>query len=174
MARLRFHEFALAVGLISVWTFMWGGAAAAQQPPPAKQRATQTNVLFLCPHGAAKSVLGSAYFQRVADERGLKVRVDAAGIDPQEALSPVVVKHLREKGYVVPVTKPRAVTRRDVESADVVVSMGCDLTKVPVGSEKLRKWDDVPGPSENLKEADEVIRRRVNALVDELLAQQRK
>jgi hypothetical protein len=27
-------------------------------------------VLFMCPHGAAKSVLASAYFERLAKERG--------------------------------------------------------------------------------------------------------
>ena len=35
-------------------------------------------VLFICPHGAGKSVLASAYFQRLAKERGLNVRVQAA------------------------------------------------------------------------------------------------
>ena len=54
----------------------------------------QPTVLFICPHGAAKSVLASAYFQRLAKERGLNVRFDAAGIEPQEAVSTVVKEHL--------------------------------------------------------------------------------
>ena len=36
-------------------------------------------VLFMCPHGAAKSVLASSYFERLAKERGLNVRVESAG-----------------------------------------------------------------------------------------------
>ena len=39
-------------------------------------------VLFMCPHGAAKSVLASAYFKQLAAARGLRVRVDAAGTEP--------------------------------------------------------------------------------------------
>lgn len=39
-------------------------------------------VLFMCPHGAAKSVLASAYFERLAKERGLNVRVESAGTEP--------------------------------------------------------------------------------------------
>ena len=39
------------------------------------------HVLFMCPHGAGKSVLASAYFERLAREKGLKVRVDAAAPD---------------------------------------------------------------------------------------------
>src|SRR5687767_11912402 len=34
-------------------------------------------VLFMCPHGAAKSVLASAYFEQLAKERGLNVRVES-------------------------------------------------------------------------------------------------
>jgi protein-tyrosine-phosphatase len=134
----------------------------------------QPTVLFLCPHGAAKSVLASAYFQKVAKERGLNVRVDAAATDPDERISPVVADHLRQKGYEAPVKKPRKVTQTDIDSADVVISMGCDLTGMKVPPGNLRKWDEVPGPGENLKAADEAIRRRVAALVEELLAEQKK
>lgn len=133
----------------------------------------QTTVLFMCPHGAAKSVLASAYFQRIAKERGLNVRVDAAGVEPQDTVSPVVAEHLQRNGYGVPVAKPRAVTKAGLQEADVVISMGCDLTHLPGTPRTLQQWDDVPAPSEDLKGADEVIRRRVIALVEELLAHDR-
>ena len=38
----------------------------------------------------------------------------------------------------------------------------------------LQKWDEVPGPDQDLKGADEAIRRRVTALVEELLAQKQR
>jgi arsenate reductase len=146
----------------------------ARAQSAAERPVKRTTVLFICPHGAAKSVLASAYFQRVAKERGLNVRVETAGIEPQEAVSPVVADHLQKNGYTIPIAKPRAVTQQDVESADVVISMGCDLGKLPVPPSKLQKWDDVPAPSEELQRADDVIRRRVMALVEELLARQHK
>jgi arsenate reductase len=133
-----------------------------------------TTVLFLCPHGAAKSVLASAYFQRVAKERGLNVRVEAAGTDPDPTVSRAVADHLRTNGYEVPVTKPRKVTRKDLAAADVVISMGCDLTGQPVRASTLQTWDEVPGPGQDLKGADEAIHRRVIALVEELLAQKQR
>jgi arsenate reductase (thioredoxin) len=129
-------------------------------------------VLFLCPHGAAKSVLASAYFQEMARQRGLNVRVEAAGTDPEEQVSPAVTDHLRAKGYASPVAKPRKVTRKDIETADVIISMGCDLTHLPVRADTLRRWDDVPGPGEDFNGADETIRRRVAVLVEELLARE--
>lgn len=109
----------------------------------------RTAVLFICPHGAAKSVVASAYFQRIARERGLNVRVEAAGVEPRDTVSSVVAEHLRRNEYTVPVTKPRAVTRADLDEADVVISMGCDVTRLPPAPRTLQQWDDVPGPSED-------------------------
>ena len=85
-------------------------------------------VLFMCPHGAAKSVLASAYFERLANERGLHVRVESAGTDPDPTVSPAVVAHLKRRGYPAPGSNPRKVTQKDFESADVVISIGCDLS----------------------------------------------
>ena len=71
-------------------------------------------VLFMCPHGAAKSVLASAYFQKLAKERGLNVRVDSAGTDPDPEVGKAVAAHLTKTGYALPIEKPRRVTPRDV------------------------------------------------------------
>ena len=128
-------------------------------------------VLFICPHGAAKSVLASAYFERLARERGLNVRVESAGTEPDAQVSPAVASHLAKNGYPVPVAKPRSVTAADLELADVVVSLGCNLKDSPRG--RLLRWDEVPGPSENFARADEAIRKRVVELVEELILKQR-
>jgi protein-tyrosine-phosphatase len=126
-------------------------------------------VLFMCPHGAAKSVLASAYFQRVAKERGLNVRVLSAGTHPDPVVAPAVADHLSKNGYEVPISKPRLVTATDVSAADVVISLGCDLKDVAVPREKLAEWNEVPPPSENFDAADQAIRQRVVELVDELI-----
>lgn len=144
--------------------------ASAQQPASAHVTSAKApTVLFMCPHGAAKSVLASAYFQRAAKERGLNVRVLAAGTEPDAEVAPAVVSHLMKAGYDVPVSKPRLVTSADLAAADVVISLGCDLKDIPVSAGKLRKWDEVPAPSENFAAADDAIRQRVIALVDELI-----
>ena len=145
--------------------------------------ATQTNspetvrpptVLFMCPHGAAKSILASAYFQRAAKERGLNVHVLSAGTDPDAQVSPKVAAHLRSNGYDVSADKPRRVTATDMAAADVVVSLGCDLKDMPAPRGTLLRWDDVPAPSEDFAAADQRIRERVTQLVEELIGQQRK
>jgi len=131
-------------------------------------------ILFMCPHGAAKSVLASAYFQRLAKERGLNVRVTSAGTQPDGQVAPAVAAHLITNGYAVPVVTPRQVTPDDVATADVVISIGCDLKGLPAPRGALIRWDDVPSPSENLASADEAIRKRVIELIEELVRKQGK
>ena len=130
-------------------------------------------VLFLCPHGAAKSLMASAYFQKMAKERGLNVRVDSAGTDPEPELSRTVVASLQKDGYAIPIKKPRAATAADMQAADVVISMGCDLSTLPAPKGTLQNWT-VPDFSADFDAAQQAIRDRVTKLVDELLAQQKK
>src|SRR5207247_1233638 len=51
---------------------------------PAKARA---RVLFVCLHGAAKSVVGAAHFRRLAAKQGLAIDAVAAGTEPDAALA---------------------------------------------------------------------------------------
>ena len=139
--------------------------ALAQTPAGAKAPV----VLFMCPHGAAKSVMASAYFQKLAKERGLNVRVDAAGTEPEPQLSAGVVARLKKDGYAIPIEKPRAATAADMKSADIVVSMGCDLSTLPAPRGTLKSWN-VPDFSANFDAAEQAIRDQVTQLVDELVA----
>jgi len=161
---LRTSLTAAAVACFSV-TGASGAQITATKPP---------SILFLCPHGAAKSVLASAYFQRAAKERGLNVRVDSAGTEPDEQVSAAVATHLTKNGYAVPIAKPRKVTSSDIASADVIISIGCDLKNLPAqpAANTLRKWDEVPAPSEDFARADDAIKKRVMDLVEELVRKQ--
>ena len=134
---------------------------------PVAQRPTR--VLFMCPHGAAKSVLASAYFAQMAKERGLTVVVDFAGTEPDTEVAPRVVDHLKKQGYSFPSNSPRRVTSSDLAAADLVISIGCDMAGLSPKVETLRTWDDVPAPSADFDAADAAIRQRVTELVDELI-----
>jgi arsenate reductase (thioredoxin) len=137
----------------------------AGQSPPAKPAPA---VLFMCPHGAAKSLMASAYFQKLARERGLNVRVDSAGTEPDPQLSKGVVAHLEKNGYAIPISKPRAATAADMRGADVIISMGCDLSKLPAPTGEVRNWS-VPDFSTDFNAAEQAIRQQVTQLVEELL-----
>jgi protein-tyrosine-phosphatase len=127
----------------------------------------------MCPHGAAKSVMASAYFEKLARERGLNIRVDAVGTDPEPVLSKGVVARLQKDGYAMPIEKPRAATAADMRGADIVISMGSDLSKLPAPSGELQKWD-VPDFSANFDIAEQSIRDHVSRLIDELVARRKQ
>ena len=145
-------------------------AAVRGQANDARRPAT---ILFMCPHGAAKSVLASAYFERAARERGLNVRVLSAGTDPDEQVAPAVAAHLSKNGYPVPTARPRRATREDFAIADVVISIGCDLKDLPAEHGALADWSDVPDLSAGFGKADDKIRERVMQLVDDLVRKQK-
>jgi len=49
--------------------------------------AAPATVVFVCEHGAAKSLIATLYFNQLAAERGLAARAAFRGVDPQDALS---------------------------------------------------------------------------------------
>jgi len=121
-------------------------------------------VVFVCLHGAAKSLIAATLFQRLADERGLAVRSTFAGTEPDPAIQPNVVARLLEEGVDVRPLRPRRVTRDELASAWRVVSFGCDLTALAPDT-RIERWDDVPAVSEDYGRAREVIAARVRMLV---------
>jgi protein-tyrosine-phosphatase len=124
-------------------------------------------VLFVCLHGAAKSVVGAAHFRRLAAARGLAVHAAAAGTEPDPELTPAAVKGLASEGLDPQPRRPRPVTLHDLNAATRVVSFGCD---VATGGKPVERWDDVPAVSEGYEKARDRIVARVERLVSELAA----
>ncbi len=125
-------------------------------------------ILFLCPHAAAKSVMAAAYCERLAGERGMALRTDAAGTEPDAEPMPSVVALLAAERIDVSAHRPRRVGARDLERAWRVVSVGCDVGALACVDLAIEHWDDVPAPSKDLLGARDLILARVRALLDEI------
>lgn len=133
-----------------------------QIPAPAPPR-----VLFVCLHGAAKSVIGAAHFRRVATARGLALDTVAAGTEPDRQLAPEAVKGLADDGLTAAPSRPRPVTLYDLASATRIVSFGCDIA--PTSGQRVDQWD-VPAVSDGYAAARDRIVANVERLVSELAA----
>ena len=129
------------------------------------------SVLFVCLHGAAKSVLAAADFERLAAERGLAITADSAGTEPDPEIAPGVAAALRADGVDLGQRRPRRVTAADTARADRVVTFGCELGEAMPAAVPVERWDDVPAVSENLPIARAAIRRHLDRLLDEWAAQ---
>lgn len=129
-------------------------------------RPTRT-VVFVCAHGAAKSVIAAAYLDRLARERGLNVSARAAGTDPDPEVAPAAARGLLEDGIDVRGLRPRRVTRDELAGAWRIVSFGCELTDLAPPGRAIERWDDVPPVSTDFRAARETIAARVGRLLDQ-------
>jgi protein-tyrosine-phosphatase len=125
-------------------------------------------VLFVCLHGAAKSVIGAAHFRRLAAARGLVVDAVAAGTEPDPELAPGAVKGLAGEGLRAAPGRPRPVTLYDLDTAARIVSFGCDIR--PPKGQRVDQWD-VPAVSDGYAAARDRIVADVERLVSELVAE---
>jgi len=133
---------------------------------------TEPTIVFVCEHGAAKSVIATAYFNKIAAERGLRARAVYRGVNPQADLSVGALKGLRDDGLTVPDRKPSVITQADVETAKVIFAIGCTLPSNATASGKADTWDDVP-EDKGYGATRDAIRGHVERLIDELLKKQR-
>jgi protein-tyrosine-phosphatase len=127
-------------------------------------------ILFLCPHNAAKSILAAAHFDQRVQERGLDYRAASAGTSPDAVPSPAVVAMLWEEGIDIADYRPRRVTTEDLTNAHRVISLGCDLDDLDGGITRMERWDDVPPASQDLDASRAAITRHLDALLNELAA----
>jgi protein-tyrosine-phosphatase len=135
------------------------GAAKTTAPAPA--------IIFVCEHGAAKSVIATAYFNKLAAERGLPYRATFRGTNPQEALSVRAVEGLKADGVAIPSGTPTAIGSGDVETATYIFAIGCTLPAAAASSGKSRDWSDVP-EDKGYEGTRDAIVRHVKELLDDL------
>ena len=124
-------------------------------------------IVFVCEHGAAKSVIATAYFNKLAAERGLPDRATYRGANPQAELSVSALKGLREDGLTVPSAKPSPITSGDVTKATHIFAIGCSLPAHAASSGKAESWDDVPEDRGYAAQRD-AIKKHVERLLDQL------
>ena len=122
-------------------------------------------VVFVCQHGGAKSVIAAEYFTRIANERGIGLRGVSAGLDPYDRIPEPVVEGLAAKGIDVSGYTPQAVREETFASATFVVHFGCDVAPL-VGARSVQDWSDVPAVSDGFDSAYEAIVLRVEHLVE--------
>ena len=134
------------------------------------QPATQT-VLFVCEHGAAKSVVAAAHFNRLAQERRLPFRAISRGTVPDPEVPAFVRNGLKADGAAVaPSFVPTRVTPADAAGAVRVVTFDVKLAEdvKPTGA---TNWTGVPNFSDGYGPARADILTRVDALLRQLAAE---
>lgn len=120
--------------------------------------------------------MAAAFAERELDRRdaGDRIEVLTGGTQPADHVHDGVVEAMRELGVDVGDRTPREVTPEELQSADLVATMGCsasDVCPATWGGES-RDWgldDPHDRPVEAVREIRDEIEGRVVALFDELL-----
>jgi arsenate reductase (thioredoxin) len=139
--------------------------AAAQKAGP-QPAVTQSTVVFVCDHGAAKSVVAAAHFNRLAAEQGLPYRAVARGIKPDEKVPAAIAKSAMADGTDVSGWVPTQISVADTQKAVRVITLSIDAPlSVPVTGDKLLNWKNLPAIGENPDAARAAIYQRVAELI---------
>ncbi len=124
-------------------------------------------VLFVCVENAGRSKMAEAF--------GKKYGIDclSAGTVPSDHVNDMVVDAMKEIGMDISHDKPKVMTQEMVESADLVVIMGCsvqDTCPAPIARSMKKKMVDwgLDDPKGKSLEEVRIIRDRIEELVRDL------
>jgi protein-tyrosine-phosphatase len=127
-------------------------------------------VLFVCVHNAGRSQMAAGWLQHLGGDR---VEVLSAGSAPADSINPAAVAAMAEEGVDIAAGQPKLLTESAVQTADVVITMGCGDECPWFPGKRYEDWelDDPAGLGiEAVRPIRDEIRRRVEVLLGELVS----
>ena len=122
-------------------------------------------MLFVCVHNAGRSQMAAGYLQHLAGDR---FEVLSAGSQPADQVNPAAVEAMAEEGIDIRAEQPKLLTDTAVQTADVVITMGCGDECPFYPGKRYEDWvlDDPAGQGlEAVRPIRDEIRQRVEALI---------
>ena len=123
-------------------------------------------IVFVCEHGAAKSVVAAAYLNHFAQQLRLDVQAIARGTNPDKELSLQAVQGLTEDGLPIPESSPQKLTQAEMQSAQRVVAF-CQIPDEYQQGTTMEYWNDIPPFSENYEKARDAIIKRIRHMLNQ-------
>ena len=128
-------------------------------------------VMFACVHNSGRSVAAKVLAEHYANGR---VEVRSAGSEPGEGVNTAVAAVLAERGLSAEDHVPSLLTYDNVETSDVVITMGCGETCPVFLGKRYEDWqvdDPKDQPVEKVRGIVDEIDARVRALIADLTGQ---
>jgi protein-tyrosine-phosphatase len=124
-------------------------------------------IFFVCEHGAAKSIVASAWFNKLAAKNGLDFHSVARGTHPDDELGPKAVSGLANDGLTPAESAPQKLSLADVEAARHMVTF-CDLPQEYQDKISTEAWAEVPDISDGYEVARDAIVAHIEKLISRL------
>ncbi len=125
-------------------------------------------VLFVCIHNAGRSQMAAGFLQQLAGDH---IDVLSAGSKPGNEINPVAVAAMAEVGIDIAANTPKVLTTEAVQTADVVITMGCGDECPYFPGKRYEDWvlDDPAGQGiDAVRPIRDEIKNRVEALIASL------
>jgi arsenate reductase (thioredoxin) len=134
------------------------------------KRKTQNSetILFVCEHGAARSTIAAAYFNKLSKAQHLNYQAIFRGTNPDSVLTIGTEKGLKQDSFDVQNWKPLLVSKEDIEKAAQIITFDCTLpTNISV-TKPMTQWNGIPAISKDYMIARDAILIKVQELVSQL------
>lgn len=133
----------------------------------AEQKKSQ-EILFVCTHGAARSPIAAAYFNKIAKAENLNYHAVFRGTKPDEVLTKETIAGLTNDAFEIDGWKPEKVSTQDVGKAYKVVTFDCSVPANDPESLEVVEWNGTPSISKDYNVARNAIKEKVEQLVKKL------
>src|SRR5512132_2737704 len=81
-----------------------------------QEAGTAPTVVFICEHGAAKSIIAAAEVNRLAEQKGRPHWAISRGTNPDPEFASAVIAGLRKDGLSAPAGKPRLISAGELKN----------------------------------------------------------
>ena len=129
--------------------------------------AQEKKVIFVCEHGAAKSVIAASYFNKMAKERNLDYVAECRGTFPDSVVSPGVKDGLTKDKVFDPNTKPQKLLISDTVNVERIIL----FTTLPPELKtniKTENWSNIQNVDAEYEKRRNAITKKINELLDSL------
>jgi arsenate reductase (thioredoxin) len=129
--------------------------------------AQEKKIIFVCHHGAAKSVIAASYFNKMAKERNLNYTAECRGTEPDSVVSKSAEDGLTKDKLFNPATKPQKLTVSDTAQVERIILF------TPLPSEfktavKTENWSAIQNVDADYEKRRDAIVKKINELLDSL------
>jgi len=132
-----------------------------------QETAASKEVLFVCTHGAARSPIAAAYFNKMSKAQGLNYHAVFRGTKPDDKLTEETIQGLTNDAFEVSAWNPEKVAIKDMNKAYKIVTFDCTLPSERSAA-KVEQWNGTPSISKDYEIARNNIKARVEKLVNTL------
>jgi hypothetical protein len=124
-------------------------------------------IVFVCEHGAAKSVIASVYFNKLAKERNLDWEATCRGTNPDTEIGSKIKEGLMADQVFDPTLSPQKLSVHDTMHVKKIIL----FTKLPENFKTdiaVEDWSAIPNIDGDYPDRRDAIITKINLLLDSL------